>query len=922
MLHEIMAQDEALRNMRENKEVLLIKSVSDRVRCLVEAYGRVRAHDRSKKTITCFDLDLERDDAQPFELKTDGHGRFYAHTFKSSSDPGLVHDGDEILLLNDMLAMDMDFDCATSLVSNGLCSTVTVLRDVASGNSTDRHAYRRLELKRTAQTLEDHNNPFGVLLISSHGKMKTGDHFILARSEQCPVQPGDVLKDVNGIDAVGKSHDEVAKLLHTQKHPKVYIVVFRNGLHDEDRASRTSRMSVEFFSQLQQGTMLRDGRTSVTLGVSRTSFDAKSKSSYRPSRLSVSTTFPGAQGPAKQENLSSRDTEPLALGSIPEENSVTPSKWGYAPKLSHEAEMLPFPESNDNEANNDLMPPVPVPRQRSNPESETTLSPASTESSPPPPPPPSSESDQLDEDSEPFPAAPVGQMMEGSSGGHPFLMHQAGCTREHNQSLSPLHLHPDMHKKSSCKTSIVSECSWTSASSAEWVKRDTDGLLPFPRDSSASCGRGSSADWGIGRVSNRLRGSSYCSSTSSTPNRGRSHNHKGSSKSFIFPPSPSSMASSPSIGGPRSFASSVDNMAPLSSVYTNVPNGVKSADMYIEDAIKPDVKHEMKDSNTPEQQKSSDKEGSTSTTRVQALAAMFKEKQEENNNNPPPEKPTRKKLPSVKKRGTSQRRLPPKPPSMRLKPKLRVQSVRDSMDVIHEEERLTGSTPATPQDQDYTEPSLMMTSSMFAEKAKPRPSLTLDVPREESNTDDLAGIKTGPHMVTVRLRKASVDAEVQHDKGDLTFGADAADKIRRRRRSSGQAAKNAKRQTVYGAPGKVPSRLSLAARAGRKRRQPQAVPSVYAVHYIGSKAAEAMLWSRKSGAYLFREVRGNIVLSVVCKGEVSHHELTIKKNIPYNKLVAALTKFVKQYSVKKAAFLPCKLTEYITEEKKFNLATQ
>eukprot|EP00039_Didymoeca_costata_P014396 m.231958 g.231958 ORF g.231958 m.231958 type:complete len:70 (-) comp16014_c0_seq5:2435-2644(-) len=52
-----------------------------------------------------------------------------------------------------MLAMDMDFDCATSLVSNGLCSTVTVLRDVASGNSTDRHAYRRLELKRTAQTL-------------------------------------------------------------------------------------------------------------------------------------------------------------------------------------------------------------------------------------------------------------------------------------------------------------------------------------------------------------------------------------------------------------------------------------------------------------------------------------------------------------------------------------------------------------------------------------------------------------------------------------------------------------------------------------------------------------------------------------------------------------------------------------------------
>ena len=81
-----------------------------------------------------------------------------------------------------------------------------------------------------------------------------------------------------------------------------------------------------------------------------------------------------------------------------------------------------------------------------------------------------------------------------------------------------------------------------------------------------------------------------------------------------------------------------------------------------------------------------------------------------------------------------------------------------------------------------------------------------------------------------------------------------------------------------------------------------------------SQAAERNLKSHGDGAYLFREARGKIVISLQFRHHVTHHQLELPANLSFKEVDKSLRKFVKQYSARKVAALPCLLKEYITSE--------
>ena len=140
--------------------------------------------------------------------------------------------------------------------------------------------------------------------------------------------------------------------------------------------------------------------------------------------------------------------------------------------------------------------------------------------------------------------------------------------------------------------------------------------------------------------------------------------------------------------------------------------------------------------------------------------------------------------------------------------------------------------------------------------------------------------------------------------------------VQRRPKDGTDKTKNMQRRdTIYLNHMAVPKSLPLLARM-RGGGAKQATPSSFAVPTLSKDDAKLMLVSSGDGAYLFREARGVIVLSVVHEGEVKHYTLKISLSLPYREVDKALRKFVKHYSNRRAnrsGGLPCTLTEYIMD---------
>ena len=79
-----------------------------------------------------------------------------------------------------------------------------------------------------------------------------------------------------------------------------------------------------------------------------------------------------------------------------------------------------------------------------------------------------------------------------------------------------------------------------------------------------------------------------------------------------------------------------------------------------------------------------------------------------------------------------------------------------------------------------------------------------------------------------------------------------------------------RRFTVYDQAAKVPKSVSVMARL---RSGSTSVPAVLAVSEMDQAQADGLLRGKTNGAYLFREARGVIVLSMLHSENVSHHQL-------------------------------------------------
>lgn len=138
--------------------------------------------------------------------------------------------------------------------------------------------------------------------------------------------------------------------------------------------------------------------------------------------------------------------------------------------------------------------------------------------------------------------------------------------------------------------------------------------------------------------------------------------------------------------------------------------------------------------------------------------------------------------------------------------------------------------------------------------------------------------------------------------------------VRRRPKDGTDVKKNMQRRdTVYLSDVAVPKSLPLLARMRGGGGPKQAMPSSFAVPTLSKDDAKLILASSGDGAYLFREARGVIVLSVVHEGEVMHYTLKISLSLQFREVDKALRKFVKHYTNKRATGLPCTLTEYIMD---------
>lgn len=118
-----------------------------------------------------------------------------------------------------------------------------------------------------------------------------------------------------------------------------------------------------------------------------------------------------------------------------------------------------------------------------------------------------------------------------------------------------------------------------------------------------------------------------------------------------------------------------------------------------------------------------------------------------------------------------------------------------------------------------------------------------------------------------------------------------------------------RRATVYGGVAEVPRSVSMRARL----RRGIDIPISFALSEMGQDEAARMLFGWPDGSYLFRESRGATVLSMTCRGVLTHHKLNLSAASSFRELDRSLRKFVRQYTARQAPFLPCLLTSYVTE---------